>query len=72
MLQHKPPVWEMYRGEDVSGKLSVSWLAQRRGWWGLNKELPSQGKAMPKQGRELRRTVDILMLAGFITNHVFS
>lgn len=72
MLQHKPPVWEMYKGEDVSGKLSVSWFAQRGGWWGPSKELPPQGKAVAAQGRELRHTVDMLMLAIFITNHIFS
>lgn len=72
MLQHKPPVWEMYKEEDVSGKLSVSWFARHGGWWGLSKELPSQGKAVPGQGKELRRTVDMLTLASFITNHIFS
>lgn len=55
-----------------SGKLSVSWFAQRGGWWGLSKELPSKGKAVPGQGEELRRTVDMLMLASFVTNHIFS
>lgn len=55
-----------------SGKLSVSWFAQCGGWWGLSKELPSKGKAVPGQGEELRRTVDMLMLASFVTNHIFS